>query len=186
VSISAYENFLSNIERRSLRNGDNDDFPRMCDLYSIIPAVTGKIELVYEGEQEGAVLVAHNLIGQAINNIFLRYFPRPSKDRPNPDRPASPNPYEAVVDFFSSGKKLELSDEMPFPEYRQNLGSVAGLKAIVKKYFDTKDEREFLLRMEFVLEGLHHNNIIAREVDDSIIRYADILSDMLKGMGGAS
>ncbi|MFQ6009389.1 MAG: magnesium chelatase, partial [Candidatus Zixiibacteriota bacterium] len=182
VSISAYENFLSNIERRALRNGDKDNFPRMCDIYSIIPAVTGKIELVYEGEQEGAVLVAHNLIGQAINNVFLRYFPRPSKDRPHPDRPAPPNPYESIVDYFSSGRKLELSDEMPFVEYKKNLESVAGLKSIVKRFFDTKDEREFLLRMELVLEGLHHNNIIAREVEDSLIRYADIFSDMLKGM----
>jgi magnesium chelatase subunit I len=182
VSISAYENFLSNIERRALRNGDRDEFPRMCDLYSIIPAVTGKIELVYEGEQEGAVLVAHNLIGQAINAVFLRYFPRPTKDRPDPDRPAPPNPYEAIVDYFSSGRKLELSDEMPFEQYRENLEAVAGLKAIVKKYFNTKDERELLLRMEFVLEGLHHHNIIAREMEDSVIRYADIFSDMLKGM----
>lgn len=182
VSISAYENFLSNVERRALRNGDKDIFPRMCDIYSIIPAVSGKIELVYEGEQEGAVLVAHSLISQAINSVFLRYFPRPTKDRPSPDKPDIVNPYEAIADYFSVGRKLELSDEMPFQEYRKNLESVAGLKEVVRKYFNVKDEREFFLRMELVLEGLYHNNIIARDVQDSIVCYADILSDMLKGM----
>ncbi len=181
VSISAYENFLSNVERRSLRSGDG--YPRMCDLYSTIPSVSGKIELVYEGEQEGPVLVANNLIGMAINSIFLRHFPRPSKDRPQPDRPTPPNPYEAIVDYFSAGRKLELSDDMPFEQYRSSLESVAGLQQVVRKYFDVRDPQEFLLRMEFVLEGLYHNSIIARETHDSVIRYADVFSDMLKGMG---
>jgi magnesium chelatase subunit I len=185
LSISAYENFLSNIERRSLRNKDGDLYPRMSDLYSVIPSVSGKIELVYEGEQEGSVVVAHNLIGNAINAVFLQYFPEPTKERGRADRPAQASPYEAVVDYFSSGRKLELSDEMTFEQYRKALTGVAGLKEVAKRYFDTPDERELLLRMELVLEGLYHNNIIAREEVDSMIRYADVFSDMLKGMGGA-
>jgi len=64
------------------------------------------------------------------------------------------------------------------------LDTIAGLKQIVKQFFDTKDEHELYLRMELVLEGLHHNNIIAREEIDSMVRYADIFSDMLRGMGG--
>jgi magnesium chelatase subunit I len=184
VSISAYENFLSNVERRALNNGDDDLYPRICDIYSIIPAVSGKIELVYEGEQEGAVIVSQNLIGQAINTVFTRHFPKPTKDKPHPDRPPVDNPYEAVVDYFSSGKKLELSDDMAFADYKTTLESISGLDRIVDSYFATKDSREKLLRMEFVLEGLHHHNVIAREVEDSVIRYADIFSDMLKGMEG--
>jgi magnesium chelatase subunit I len=183
VSISAYENLVSNIERRALQNGDKDYYPRVCDLYSIIPSITGKIELVYEGEQEGAVLVAQSLIGKAINEVFSRHFPKPSKGRANPDGPPVQNPYEAVVDYFSTGRKLELSDEMSLSDYTKALEGVAGLKELVKKYFDTKDDRERLLRMELVLEGLHHNNIIAREEEDTIVRYADIFSDMIKGMG---
>ena len=184
VSISAYENLQSNIERRALRNQDNDLFPRVCDIYAVIPSVSGKIELVYEGEQEGSVIVAQNLIGQAVNAVFLQYFPRPRKDRPDPDRPTPENPYEAIVDYFSAGKRLELSDDMPFSEYKKCLENVAGLKALVKKHFDVKDKREMLLRMEFVLEGLHHNNVIARETEDTVVRYADVLSDMLRGMEG--
>ncbi len=185
VSISAYENLLSNIERRALHNKDKDFYPRMTDLYAIIPAITGKIELVYEGEQEGSIIVAQSLIGKAINAVFLRHFPTPSKEKSRPDRPEQANPYEAVIDFFSTGRKLELADDISFDEYKMRLESIAGLKQIVKQYFDVKSERELLLRMELVLEGLHHNNIIAREEVDSLVRYADIFSDMLKGLGGS-
>jgi magnesium chelatase subunit I len=188
MSISAYENFLSNVERRSLRNGnsDSDLYPRICDLYAIIPSVTGKIELVYEGEQEGSVLVAHNLIGKAISSVFLKHFPAPSKDKKRGEDRHEENPYEPIIDFFSSGKKLELSDDLSYDEYRNRLMSVAGLKEVVRQFGQTKDQREQLLIMELVLEGLHHNNLIAREEVDSIVRYADIFSDMLKGMGGES
>ena len=184
VSISAYENFLSNIERRALMNKDNDFFPRMCDVYSIVPAITGKIELVYEGEQEGPVLVSYNLIGAAINSVFSKIFPKPNKERSRPDRGEEANPYEPITDYFSSGKRLELSDQMPFNDYRKRLESVSGLREIVKKYFNSNNEREQLLRMEFVLDALHQNNMISRELHDSVIHYSDVFSKMLSGMGG--
>ncbi len=186
VSISAYENFLSNIERRAIRNKDGDFFPRMSDLYSIIPAVSGKIELVYEGEQEGSARVALNLIGAAVNSIFLTHFPKPTKDKGSPDEPARSNPYEAVIDYFSTGRKLELADDLSFPEYKKRLSEISGLKEIVSRHFDTEDPRELLLRMEFLLEALYQNNMIAREVRDSAVLYGDIFSDMLKGLGGVN
>lgn len=184
VSISAYEIFLANIERRAIQNGDGDYFPRMCDIYSIIPAVSGKIELAYEGEQEGATVVAHNLIGRAINEVFLGAFPKPSRERSKPDMPQAPNPYEAITDYFSSGKKLELSDELSLEEYKKRLMEVSGLEKLVRLYFKTQNERERLLAMEFVIEALHQNNMIAREVRDSVIHYGDVFSDMLRGMDG--
>lgn len=183
VPISAYENMLSNIERRALKNGDDDFFPRICDIYAIVPAITGKIELVYEGEQEGPTMVAHNLIGTAINKVFLRHFPRPSRESPRQEEIAHASPYEAVTDFFNNGRKLELSDELHLDEYRKRLESIIGLRDIVMEYFPSNDRREILLRMEFILEALHHNNILAREVRDTTFEYADIFSDMLKGMG---
>jgi magnesium chelatase subunit I len=184
VSISAYENFLSNIERRAVINKDNDYFPRMCDVYSIIPAITGKIELVYEGEQEGPVLVSYNLIGAAVNSVFSKYFPKPTKERSGMDRGEDANPFEAITDYFSSGKKLELSDYLPLAEYKKRLEAVSGLREAVKKYFSIDNDRELLLRMEFVLEALHQNNMISREVHDSVIHYSDVFSKMLSGMEG--
>ena len=123
-------------------------------------------------------------MGKAINTIFARHFPVPRKEKADPDRPPRSNPYEAVIDFFSAGRKLELSDELTLDEYRRSLKQIAGLDRIVAQYFPTKDEREKLLRMELVLEGLHHNNVIAREEEDTMFRYSDLLSDMLQGMGG--
>ena len=89
-----------------------------------------------------------------------------------------------MTDFFSGGRKLELSDDMSFDEYKKTLTSIPGLDSIVRTHFDTKDEREFLFRMELVLEGLHHHNIISRELHDTTVSYGDIFSDMMRSMGG--
>jgi magnesium chelatase subunit I len=154
----------------------------MTDLYAIIPAVSGKIELVYEGEQEGSVLVAHKLIGQAVASVFVRHFPRPAKTTKNQDDRPVDNPYEAVLDFFSSGKKLELCDTMPLDQYRKTLAAVVGLKEIALNHYACRNERETLLVMEFILEGLHHHDMIARDITDSAVQYGDIFSRLLKGI----
>jgi len=184
VSISAYESILANVERRARRLGEKDLYPRMCDLYAAVPAVCGKIELVYEGEQEGASVVAGNLISLAINSVFLRHFPQPTKDKRSEDQAPIDNPYEAVLDFFGTGRKLAISDDMSFEDYRTSIQEISGLERIVSEYFACDDPREMLLRMEMVLEGLVGNNIIARETHDSTVTYGDIFSDMLKGMEG--
>ncbi|SYZ72164.1 conserved hypothetical protein [Candidatus Zixiibacteriota bacterium] len=181
LSISAYENLISNIERRAARNGDDDYFPRICDLYSVISSIVGKVELVYEGELEGPTILAVNLIGEAIKKTFGRYFPPPRREgKVNLDRPAEQNIYEAVIDFFSTGKRLELSDEMPYEEYKKQLTQIFGLKEIAQKYMPAKDPRETLLIMEFVLEGLHRANIIAKESPDNRFIYADMIENILR------
>jgi magnesium chelatase subunit I len=81
LTISAYENLLSNIERRAAVNKDNDYYPRICDLYAVISSIIGKVELVYEGELEGPSIVAVNLIGEATKKAFAQYFPAPRKPR---------------------------------------------------------------------------------------------------------
>ena len=75
MTISAYENLLSSAERRALINGEKETYVRIADLYGVVPAICGKVELVYEGEVEGPVIVAQNLIGKAIRNQFLAVFP---------------------------------------------------------------------------------------------------------------
>lgn len=79
LTISAYENLISTAERRMLINKEKNTFVRLSDLTGITPAITGKIELVYEGELEGPAKVAHTLIGKAIKSLFNRYFPDPEK-----------------------------------------------------------------------------------------------------------
>ncbi len=183
LSISAYENLISNIERRAAINGENDLYPRVCDLYSVIASVVGKVEMAYEGELEGPTILAINLIGEAVNTTFNERFPSPKTPRKR-DAEGLPMPidntYEAVIDFFSTGRRLELSDEMRYDEYKAALDQIAGLKEIAKKYHQTGDDRETYMVMEFILEGLHRANVIAKESPDNKFVYTDMLSNILR------
>jgi len=186
LTISAYENLLSNIERRAAINGAEDIYPRIADLYSVLPSVIGKIELVYEGELEGPNIVAVNLIGEALKKTFLRIFPPPRTERkkkeniPAEDLIPEESVYAPVIDFFSSGKQLEISDEMPYAQYKSRLSEIVGLEKIVKKYRKIKDDRELFIMMEFVLEGLHQMNIIAKESPDNKFVYTDMIQRILR------
>ncbi len=181
LPISAYENLISNIERRAAINGEEDLFPRICDLYSVIASIVGKVELVYEGELEGPTILAINLIGEAIKTVFSRHLPPPIKERPqNEDLAPRENVYEAVTDFFSSGKSLELSDETPYDEYKQKLDEIAGLKKLAQSLYKTKDDQETYLMMEFILEGLHRYNVIAKESPDNKFIYTDMIQNILR------
>ncbi|MEO8217273.1 MAG: AAA family ATPase [Acidobacteriota bacterium] len=75
MSISALEILYSNLERRAALTGDPVVFPRLSDLAMILPAITGKVEMVYEGEQQGAEVVARKLIGEAVADLFQKTFP---------------------------------------------------------------------------------------------------------------
>ncbi len=149
VSITSYENLISAVERRAAINNEDDTYPRISDLYAMLPSLTGKIELVYEGELEGPTIVATSMIGKAIKGRFKRSFPLPQKTGRKSARSdsgynetlspveqlqaesASASPYEAVTDFFGSGMKLELSDMATLKGYRAALDSISGLKDIV-------------------------------------------------------
>jgi magnesium chelatase subunit I len=182
LTISAYENLLSNIERRAAINRDNDNYPRICDLYAVLSSIVGKVELVYEGELEGPSIVAVNLIGEATKKVFERFFPAPRKPKAVGEERQSrqENIYEPVIDYFASGKRLELSDEMPYKEYKAALTQIVGLRELAQRFFKAKDERETLLAMEFVLEGLHRHNIIAKESPDNRFVYVDMLENILR------
>ena len=186
VSIAVYESIISSIERRAAINQEKDTYPRISDLYGALPALTGKMELVYEGELEGPTLVATSLIGRAIKAYFTKHFPEPKRQSKKTnlsdefDVKPQTNPYEAVTDFFGSSMKLELSDNSTLEAYRAALDSVAGLKGIVAKHFQAADPGEIYLRMEFVLEGLHQHNVLAKEITEANFRYSDMLSNMLR------
>lgn len=182
LPISAYENLISNIERRAALNNEDDSYPRICDLYSVIASIVGKIELVYEGELEGPTMLAMNLIGEAIKKTFISIFPAPRKEKRDAEAIRREDDiYEPVKDFFSSGKHLEISDEMTGKEYRKNLSQIVGLKEIACKHFKPEDENETYLAMELVLEGLHRSNVIAKESPDNRFVYADMLENILRG-----
>lgn len=75
LTIAAMELLQSNLERRAAVTGDTVVFPRLADLAMILPAITGKVEMVYEGEQQGAEVVARKLIGMAVGKLFESKYP---------------------------------------------------------------------------------------------------------------
>lgn len=180
LPITAYENLLSNMERRGYKTGEKNIYPRICDLIALLPAITGKIELVYEGEQEGPTIVATNLVGRAVKKVFTKYFP--SVHRPTgSSSPENPH-YRKVTSYFSNGQSLEISDEMTFKSYLEFLRKVPGLKEVTTKYMHPQTDQELATAMEFVLEGLHQHNVLAKESLDSAFRYTDILATVLRDM----
>jgi magnesium chelatase subunit I len=150
LTISAYENLISNAERRMLINHEKSTFVRLADLSGIIPAVTGKIELVYEGELEGPAKVAHTLIGKAIKHLFARYFPDPERAK----KSKTANPYTKITEWFTEGNTIDIADDLKLDQYKKRLMDVEGLHELVQKFHPKLSENQTLLLMEFVLHGL--------------------------------
>src|SRR5687768_1326589 len=111
LTISAFENAVSSAERRAIINQEKQTQIWLSDLAGIIPSITGKIELVYEGEQEGPYQVAMNLLDKAIRSQFAQYFPNPdSLKKRAPRKGEAPvvvdNPYRSIISWFDKGNHL--------------------------------------------------------------------------------
>jgi magnesium chelatase subunit I len=198
MPISALEILASNLERRGLGNGEARVAPRLCDLPATLPAITGKVEMVYEGEQQGAEVIAKKLIGTAVKKLFDAKFPAPDAGRPTERRrqeldedeeptgsvrrarPAPPaekmHPlYEPIVAWFAADNRVTISDDTPFAEHLAALQSIPGLKKAVEEHFSPASKEELAIGMELVLEGLTQHLKIAREDLDSRVSYAEML-----------
>jgi len=179
LTITAMELLVSSAERRALMNNEKKTYVRIADLYHSLPALTGKLELVYEGEQEGAINVAKHMIGKAINKVYVRYFPNPQlrDDEGN-------NDYSDIVEWFSRGNKVELPDNITLKEYQKALKSVNGLEDFVKEH-STKieDKEELLVLMDFALEALHQNSVLGKDDLDDQRSFTDMVGSMLGDLG---
>ncbi|MDR6969427.1 magnesium chelatase subunit I [Flavobacterium arsenatis] len=163
MSITAFENLLSTAERRALMNGEEQTTVRLTDFMGIIPSITGKVELVYEGEQEGAAFVAQNLIGQAVKTLFENYFPKIEKL----NHPNAVDPYQEITDWFFNESGFELTDDSSTETYNSIIDEIAPLNNFIEKYQPTSlmDDRRFL--KEFLLWGLVEHKKLSKE------RYAE-------------
>jgi len=180
LSISAFENAISSAERRLLINKENSTQVWISDMIGLIPSITGKIELVYEGEQEGPYQVAMNLLDKAIRTQFIQYFPNPEtlKKKRN-QQAAEENPYRSISSWFDKGNSLNLLFHTRDEEKIQQLYKVDGLHALVKKYFKQANEKEAALLMEFVLHGLAAFSMISKKILESRIEFKDLMGSML-------
>ena len=181
LTIAAYENAVSAAERRAIINDEPTTHVWLSDLTGIIPSITGKIELVYEGEQEGPFQVSYNLLEKAIRTQFKQYFPDPDtlKKKKSAKAPAPENPYKAITGWFDSGNSLDLFLETKDDDKIQKLYKVNGLYALVSKHYSNLSEKESALLMELVLHGLAAHSLISKKVIDGKIEFKDLMGSML-------
>lgn len=174
LTISAYENLISHAERRMLMNGEKTTFVRIADFLGVIPAITGKIELVYEGELEGPAKVANILIGKAIRTLMQTYFPDPEKLK----KAKTTNLYADIINWFASGHTINILDNSTAEDYETHLNSVPGLKDVVKKIHPGLSKNQHLLLMEFVLHGLAEFSLISKGFLETGFEFKDMFNSL--------
>jgi magnesium chelatase subunit I len=151
LSISAFENLLSTAERRALLSGDEKTMIRLSDFDGIIPAITGKVELVYEGEQEGAHVVADGLIKKAVTTLFPIYFPEIKKL----EKQGEETPYDDIISwFFNTEEDFELLDDHTEEQYKAELDKVKPLDQFIKEQQPNMNEADTYFMKEFILWAL--------------------------------
>jgi magnesium chelatase subunit I len=174
LTISAYENLVAAAERRTIINQEKSTAIRVADFIGVVPAITGKVELVYEGEQEGPGIVAQNLIGKALRTQFLNYFPDPDKFRKQKEK----SPYKKVADWFGEGNTVDLLHNMQQSEFEKSLKSVPGLSELVNEFHKNQDAATKLFMMEFALHGLAEYSLISKHNLTAGLQFKDLLSSM--------
>ena len=180
LTIAAFENAVSAAERRAIINDEGKTQVWLSDLNGIIPSITGKIELVYEGEQEGPYQVSFNLLEKAIRTQFKQYFPDPDTLKKKKGKlPAPENPYKAIINWFDAGNALNLFLETKDDDKVQMLYKVSGLHAFVKKQYGSITDKENALLMELVLHGLAAHSLISKKVIDGKIEFKDLMGSMI-------
>jgi magnesium chelatase subunit I len=174
LTISAYETLVAAAERRSILNEEKTTSIRVTDFIGVIPAITGKVELVYEGEQEGPGIVAQNLVGKAIRTQFINYFPDPETFRKQKDK----SPYRKITNWFSDGNKVDLLHEMNQLEFEKELKNIPGLSELVNSFHKGQDSAVKLFLMEFALYGLAEYSLISKHYLSTGHQFKDLLSSM--------
>lgn len=178
MSITAYENLLSTAEYRALRSNNDKTIVRLSDFMGIVPAITGKVELVYEGEQEGAASVAHNLIADAIKTLFTDYFPKIEKL----ERENEKSPYQKLIDWFFEESNFELLDDVSDTEYQNKLDEVTPLDDLLREYQkELKKEDQYFMK-EFLLWGLVEFKKLSKYRLSEGFRFKDLYGSYISGL----
>lgn len=178
LTLSALETLISSAERRAIKNGETSGSVRISDVFSVVPALTGKMEMVYEGEQEGPLGVAQILIGKAIRSEFTEHFPSPDKKSKDPEK----HPYYRVIQWFEQGNELEIPFDCSDQSYHRLLNEVDGLAATVDAHLPGLKAAQKYLWMEFMLHALVEYSRIGRSTYDEVNRFGDLLGNMLGKM----
>ena len=174
LTISAYENLYSTAERRLLRNEEDKTTARLTDFWGVIPALTGKVEMVYEGEQEGPHAVALNIIGAAVKKVFLEHYPNPTKLKRGQER----DPYGVVKAWFAAGNTVDLFTDLPNQKFYLELDQVAGLVKVAESA--GVDKADMYTFAELALHGLAEFEVLSKEFIQTRWVFRDFLTGNLK------
>lgn len=177
MPIALFETMMSAAERRAVIHREERAFVRIHDLYTSVPAISGKVELVYKGEQEGIGNVAFHLVGRAVRSMFNHRF-IPDWTPENESKYDFPE-FKPVVDWFEEGRVLDLGDSLPYKEYVRRLKGVDGLEKLTRDKLKIEVPEEVPLGMEFILEGLHQNFLLSKHLIGARVSYSDSLSSMI-------
>ena len=178
MSITAFENLVSTAERRAIINKENQTTVRFSDLLGMLPSITGKIELVYEGEQEGASFVADHLICEATKTLFLNYFPKIEKLKKKEEQ----TPYDAILAWFYEVGSFELPAESSNEVYASTLMGVGPLKAFIEKYQPNIAAKDQPFIMEFVLWALVEFKQLSKSKTADGTSFNDLYNKLLSGL----
>jgi magnesium chelatase subunit I len=178
MSITAYENLLSTAERRCLVIGEKKTSIRLSDFMGVIPSITGKVELVYEGEQEGAGNVALSLIGDAVKTLFLTSFPKIEKLEKQDEK----TPYTNTLEWFFNESGFELMDDASEKLYKTTLDDVLPLNELLDTYKPDLDKKDHHFWKEFILWGLVEFDKLSKSRVDEGYQFKDTYGNFFSNL----
>ncbi|MFD0932468.1 magnesium chelatase [Psychroflexus salinarum] len=178
LSITAFENLMSTAERRALVNGDEKTCLRLSDFNGIVPAITGKVELVYEGEEEGAEFVAQQLIEAAILELYPKFFPEIKKL----EKQDEVQSYDEILKWFLDNDDIQFFEDDSNAEYESALSKIEPLEKMLDKYVSNYEPDEKFFWMEFILWGLSVHKKLDRNQVDTQLNFGDSLGNFIKGL----
>ena len=177
LSISAFENLISSAKRRMLINGESNTTIRMTDFNAVISAINGKIELVYEGEQEGATEISRLLILESVRTFFVNYFPKIKKLNKSEEL----DPYSEVLDWFKN-KELFIDENLDNKSYNDTFKTIKVLKKFVKNHIPKIDAKDENFMCEFLLWGLSSYKKVSITRTSRGLSFSDSFSDYINGL----
>ncbi|SMG24669.1 magnesium chelatase [Arenibacter troitsensis] len=178
MSITSFENLMSTAERRLLKNGQETTMIRLSDFMGVIPSIIGKIELVYEGEQEGSGSVAEILIEDAVKSLFLTYFPKIDKL----ERKDAEGPYDELISWFFDGEGFDLLDDATDEEYKEKLDSIIPLQQLVTKYQPNINKEDTYFLKELLLWGLVAHKKLSKQRYTVGYQIKDVYGSFIRGL----
>jgi len=179
MSITAFENLVSTAKRRILINGEDKTSVRLSDFTGIIPSINGKIELVYEGEEQGTDQISFNLISEGVKTIFLKFFPEISKL----EKPNEVTPYDEILSWFvDNGGELFIGDEFTNKEYNNVIDEIKPLNKLIDKYCKAIKNEDINFVKEILLWGLSSFKKLSKNRMLDGIEFKDSLGSYLKNL----